>query len=210
MKRINKPALLAQIPLALMQHIPMNQHQRPRLNLTHHIPHLTLNPRLITIHSSTLPLPLYRRRVPRARILHEPRPLLPLARLLHPHEPARHRARLVRPRREAEAPVAPRAVLERVPEADGGGGVGVEEGRVLVRRDGAADLGLLADDHALEDARVGEAEGARDGGVAGGERDGAEGRGELVQVVADLVDGALFGLGEGAGRVEGVWEGMVS
>ena len=65
-----------------------------------------------------------------------------------------------------------------------------------MRRHRAADLRLLAYHHALQDAGVGEAEGARDGGVAGGERDGAEGRGELVQVVADFVDGAVLGLQE--------------
>lgn len=97
---------------------------------------------------------------------------------------------------EAQAPVLDRRVLERIPPADGARRVRVQKRAVLMRRHRATDLRLLAYHHALQDAGVGEAEGARDGGVAGGERDGAEGRGELVQVVADFVDGAVLGLQE--------------
>lgn len=117
----------------------------------------------------------------------------------------------VRPGQEAQAPVLQGGVLESVPEADGAGRLRVQEGAVLVRRHGAADLGLLADDHALEAARVREAEavgdgsGVRDGGGRQGREEAGEGRAERVQVVADLVDGALLGLGEVAGGVEGVW-----
>ena len=105
---------------------------------------------------------------------------------------------------EAQAPVLDRRVLERIPPADGARRVRVQKRAVLVRRHRAANLRLLAYHHALQDAGVGEAEGARDGGVAGGERDGAEGRGELVQVVADFVDGAVLGLQELAVFREGV------
>ena len=105
---------------------------------------------------------------------------------------------------EAQAPVLDCRVLERIPPADSARRVRVQKRAVLVRRHRAADLRLLAYHHALQDAGVGEAEGARDGGVAGGERDGAEGRGELVQVVADFVDGAVLGLQELAVFGEGV------
>ena len=71
-------------------------------------------------------------------------------------------------------------------------------------RDAAADLGLLADYHGLQDAGVAEAQGAGDGGVLGGDGGAGEGRVEVVQVVAYFVDGAVFGLEEGAVCVEGV------
>lgn len=50
------------------------------------------------------------------------------------------------------------AVLECEPEATCGEGFGVEEGRVLVRRNLASNLGLLEDQHRLEDTGVLEVE----------------------------------------------------
>ena len=105
---------------------------------------------------------------------------------------------------EAQAPVLDRRVLERIPPADGARRVRVQKRAVLVRRHRTANLRLLAYHHALQDAGVDEAEGTRDGGVAGRERDGAEGWGELVQIVADFVDGAVLGLQELAVLREGV------
>ena len=70
-----------------------------------------------------------------------------------------------------------------------------------MRRHSAANLGLLADHHALQHTGVGEAEGSGDGGGAGFEvwdgggvcgEEGGEGRGERVQVVAYFVDGAFY------------------
>jgi len=132
----------------------------------------------------------------------------------------------VAPAQEAETPVVRGGVLERVPEADGGGRRRVQEHRVLVRRHGAADRGLLADDHGLQDLGLREAEGGGDGGRGGRRRndvgcregvadcverrgeaeEGAEGGGEGVEGVADFVDGAGFGVFELARGVEGVWE----
>lgn len=79
-----------------------------------------------------------------------------------------------------------------------------------MRRHRAADARLLADEHALQDARVAEAEGARDGGVEGGEGRVSEGGREGVQRVADFVDGLGGGMEEGGGLVgvgggESVW-----
>lgn len=74
-----------------------------------------------------------------------------------------------------------------------------------MRRNAPADLRLLADDHALQHARVAEAERASYRGILGVDGHFGEGRVEVVQVVADLVDGAVFGLGEGAGGVEGIF-----
>lgn len=59
-----------------------------------------------------------------------------------------------------------------------------------MRRHRAPDLRLLADDHALQDARVAEAESAGDGCVRAGEGGVAEGGGEGVEGVADFVDGS--------------------
>lgn len=74
-----------------------------------------------------------------------------------------------------------------------------------MRGHAAADLGLFADDHGLEDAGIAKAEGFCDCGVCGGEGDGAVRGVEPVQVVAYFVDGFLFGLGQVAGRGEGVF-----
>ena len=63
----------------------------------------------------------------------------------------------MRPREETQTSVFEGRIFQRVPEADCAGGVGVEEGAVLVGGDGAAYLGLFTDYHALETAGVGEA-----------------------------------------------------
>ena len=108
-------------------------------------------------------------------------------------------------RRKGKTSVLRRGVFECVPKADGRGRVGVDEDGVLVGRHTTADLGLLADDHGLQQARVFEGEIAGDGGVLLGDGGFGEGGVEMVQVVADFVDGAVFGLVEGAVGVEGVW-----
>jgi hypothetical protein len=165
MESINHPPLRTRILLALMQQIPMNQHQRPSLDL----------PKIINLllHFLVLLQPL--------------RPLLPLIRgkrrpfpILRPHEPVPNRRALVGSRRERQTPVLRRSVLERVPEAYSRGRVRVQEDGVLVRRHAAADLGLLADDHGLQDAWVAEAQGARDGGVLGVDGGFGEGGVEMV------------------------------
>jgi hypothetical protein len=74
-----------------------------------------------------------------------------------------------------------------------------------MRRHTAADFGLFADNHGLQDARVLEAEIASDGSILLGDRGFGEGGVQVVEVVADLVDGTVFGLCEGACRVESIW-----
>lgn len=103
------------------------------------------------------------------------------------------------PRRERETPILRRGVFQRVPEPHCRRRVRVQEHGVLVRRHAAADLRLLADDHGLQHARVAEAQRARYRGVLGVDGHCREGRVEVVQVVADFVDGAVFGFGQGAG-----------
>lgn len=73
-----------------------------------------------------------------------------------------------------------------------------------MRGNAAADLRLLADDHGLQDARVAEAQGAGDCGILLVDGGGGEEGVEVVEVVADFVNGAVFGLGQGAVGVEGV------
>jgi hypothetical protein len=63
-----------------------------------------------------------------------------------------------------------------------------------MRRHAAANFGLFANDHGLQDARVLEAEIASDGGILLGDGGFGEGGVEVVEVVADFVDGAVFGL----------------
>ena len=123
----------------------------------------------------------------------------------------------MRARQKAQAPVLQRRILERIPEAHGARRVRVQEGAVLVRGHGAADLRLLAYDHALKASRVAVAQRARDGrrarpharrrrrlGRPRRPEQRCERRAERVQVVADLVDGARLGLGQVAPVVEGV------
>lgn len=109
------------------------------------------------------------------------------------------------PRRKAQAPIRRRRILQRIPEPDRRRRIRIQERRILVRRHGAPDLRLLADDHRLEHARVAEAQGARDGRVARGERYRGEGRREGVQGVAYFVDGEVFGFGEDALGVDRVY-----
>jgi hypothetical protein len=67
-----------------------------------------------------------------------------------------------------------------------------------MRRHAATDLGLFADNHGLQDARVLEAEIAGYGGILFVDRGFGEGGVEVVEVMADFIDGAVFGLCEGA------------
>lgn len=60
----------------------------------------------------------------------------------------------MRSRGKGKGAVLGGAVLEREPEAACRERLGVEEGRVLVRRDLASNLGLLEDQHGLKDAGV--------------------------------------------------------
>lgn len=137
------------------------------------------------------------------------------------HEALPHGRPPVAAGQEAQTPVLGRRVLERVPEAHGARRVRVQERAVLVRGHGAADLGLLADDHALQAPGVAEPQRARDRRrvallaaparpraqqvrVPRGVQQRGERRRQRVQGVPDLVDGARLGLGQPAPRVEGV------
>ncbi len=157
MKRIRQPTPPAQIPLTLMQQIPMNQHQRPRLHLSKRI-HLLPSPYL-----NPTPLPLPPRKPPPLPHPHKPRP----PPLLQPNKPPPHTNPPLTPPNEPQTPILPPRRLQRDPKPHRARRVRVQEGAVLVRRHRAADAWLLADEHALQDARVAEAEGARDAGVQG-------------------------------------------
>lgn len=178
---VDDPALLAEVLLALVQQIPVDKNQVPRLDLPGNV--------LLARHTGGLLVLAIRRarREPRARIVghlgagvpgaaHEAlgywRPLsgegkgrsvcVPRSEsvnLLRGRRAERkgRSAYLVTPRQETETPVLERRVFERVPEAYGAGCLGVEERAVLVAWYGAADFGLLADDHGLQAARVFEA-----------------------------------------------------
>ena len=100
------------------------------------------------------------------------------------------------PRRERKAAILRGCVFERVPETHSRRRVGVEEDGVLVGWHAAADFGLLADDHGLEHARIFEVEIAGDGGVLLVDGGFGEGGVKMVEVVADLVNGAVFRFGQ--------------
>lgn len=74
-----------------------------------------------------------------------------------------------------------------------------------MRGDRCADtFAVFANDHGLEDTRVVETEREGDGEVFGSESYRAEGWFEIMEGVANLVDGLCFGFDEIALRVEGI------
>ncbi|WEW60193.1 hypothetical protein PRK78_005678 [Emydomyces testavorans] len=101
----------------------------------------------------------------------------------------------------AQPPIPTPRILQRKPPPHRARRVRVQKLRVAMRGNRGPNAGLLADHHALQDARVAEAQGACDGGVAGADGPvvggGGEGGGEGVEGVAEFVDGEVFGAGEG-------------
>lgn len=100
------------------------------------------------------------------------------------------------PPRKTQTPIPHRRILQRNPKPHRARRVRVQERAILMRRHPTANLRLLANDHTLQHPRIAEAELFRYSGVQGCEGSGAEGRGQGVQVVAYLVDGAFLGFGE--------------
>ena len=100
----------------------------------------------------------------------------------------------MRARGKAQTPIVPRGILERDPKPHRARRIRVEERAVLMRRHPSPDLGLFANDHALEDPRVSEPDRLGDLSVQWGEGRFMEPRGEFVEVVSDFVDGAVFWL----------------
>lgn len=64
----------------------------------------------------------------------------------------------MRPPHKTQTPILPRRVLQRDPKPHRTRRVRVQKAAILMRRHGAADLGLFADDHALQDTGVAEVE----------------------------------------------------
>ena len=167
----------------------MNKHQRACLDLSQRIHFLSIQTILLPFQTLRPPLPIH---------IHKPRPTP-----LHPHKPLRHRRSPVRPLGKTQTPILRRRILQRNPEADRTRRVGIEERGILMRRHRASDLRLLAYHHALQHSGVPEPEISRYGRIARCQRRLAKGRRQTVQVVADFVDGAGFGFGEGAVWREG-------
>ena len=182
MECVDISALVAGVLLALVKNVAMNEHQRTGLHLAHIVYLILVCSRLGPQVFGEL----------RPFVVDEAGPLLAV--LAGPHEPLLDRRAPVAPCCEAQASVLFRRVLKRIPIPYGAGRVCVQEGAVLMGRHCATNFWLLADDHGLKDTRVAETEIACDGCILCGEGHFAEGRRELVQVVANLVDGALLGL----------------
>ena len=149
MESINHPPLVTRVLLALVQHIAMNEHQRARLDLRQLVDFL-----LDLAVFDQIPGPLRTFVVDEARSRRRRR----RRRGVEAHEAVPDRCPFVRPCGEGQAAVFDGAVFECVPESYGAGRVRVQECAVLMRGDAAADLGLFADYHGLEDAGVVEAE----------------------------------------------------
>jgi hypothetical protein len=89
-------------------------------------------------------------------------------------------------------------VLDREPETGDGHRVRVEERRVLVTADLAADVGLLEDVHALQRDGVRRGRCRRNAREVGRVAERLERRVEIVHRVPDLVDAELLRLAQGA------------
>jgi hypothetical protein len=100
------------------------------------------------------------------------------------------------------AAVVHRRVLEREPEAGHRRRLGVEEGAVLVAAHLAADVRRLEDVHRLDQPWIDEAEILGERRERGRARERGEGRVEVVQGVADLVQREGLGPAQRAGLVE--------
>lgn len=212
MEGVDKSTAPASIALALVQEIAVNQHQCARLDLSQCVFFLLQVPMLLV--SFPLHLLLHFIVFPLRRIVMCPlwKPLsvhfhklsAPAARL--PDEPAAYLRPSVRAPCKTQTPILRTSILERDPEPHRTGRVCVKERAVLMWWHPAANLGLLANCHALQYARVPEAQRTRDGCVAAGDGGSAEGSGQLVQVMADFVHGEVLGFCEGTtGRVKGVF-----
>ncbi|EAU69750.1 conserved hypothetical protein [Stigmatella aurantiaca DW4/3-1] len=95
-------------------------------------------------------------------------------------------------------------ILQGEPEAQTGGGLGEQERRVLVAGDFAADVGLLEDVHGLQEERAGQSQLRGQRRQLGRAREPVEHRLQVVQRMADLVDGQRLRLSEGTVWPEGV------
>lgn len=211
MEGVDEPTAAASIALALVQEIAVNQYKRARLDLSERVFFLL---DLVLVVSFPPPPLLRFIGVPLQRIF-----VHPLWKLLSVHihklsapaarlsdEPAPYAGPSVRPPCKTQTPILRMSVLERDPEPNRAGRVRIQECAVLMRLHPAANLGRLANRHALQYARVPETERTRDGCVAAGDGSTTEGGGELVQVMADFVHGEVLGFREGAsGRVKGLF-----
>ncbi|EAU33511.1 conserved hypothetical protein [Aspergillus terreus NIH2624] len=189
MKGIRIPAARAGILLTLVQHIAMDQDERPSLDLKHiHILLLWRQTRILLL--------LHALRQSRPLIHHKLRPNR-LSLLIHPpHKPPLHRTPsppAMRTRKHPQRRIPRPRILQRNPPPHRGRRIRIQKFRVAVRRHRAPDPGLLADHHALQHARVDEPQRPSDVRVARRQRDPAERRRQRVQRVADLVDGLLLG-----------------
>ena len=194
MERVNISALGAGVLLALVQDVAVNKDKRAGFNLTH-IVHLLLvrgwlGPQAI--------------RELRSAVLDKASTLLAV--LACTYKPLGNGRAPVASCRKAQTPVLFSCILERIPKSYCARRVRVQEGAVLMRRHGATNLRLLADDHGLENARIAEAQVACNSCVLRGHGDVVEARGQFVEVVSNLVDGALFGLAQIAILIEGILE----
>lgn len=140
MKRVYEPRLRTRILLAFVQDIPMDQDQRPRLTL----PQLILlifsfPPGLILMLKTSRPPPF-------SLYLFKHRPLA----ISLPDKPLLTRRPSMTPRRKAQTPIPLRAILQRNPKPHRTRPIRIQKRAILMRRHRAANLRLLAYDHALQ------------------------------------------------------------
>ena len=183
MERVYKPTLAAQILLTLVQQITMYEHQCSRLYFF----------QFIFLIDCTDPVRLFLGLQPcwpsRALHLHKLRSQPSCL----PHEPLTYGRPLVTALRKAQTPIVHRRILQRDPKPHRTRRIGVQKRAVLMRLHPPSDLRLLANDHGLQNPRIPEPQLLHDPDVQRGERGVPKGKGEHVQVMADLVDGPFFG-----------------
>lgn len=116
-----------------------------------------------------------------------------------------HRGSLVGPLGEAQAAVVDSGILQGDPKAYSARRVRVQEGTILMWRDGASNFGLFAYDHALQHSWIMETNSVGYLAMERSEGCTLEGGRELVQVVANLVNGMFLGPREFARGREGIF-----
>jgi hypothetical protein len=193
MERVYVPALLACVLLALVEDVAVDENQRASLDLTHIVRFLLVD-HLIPL--LVVALWCYALRKSGPVVVDE------AGSIARSHKPLLNRSSLVAPSSKAKTPVFFGSILKGIPPTDRARRISIQECAILMGRHRTAYLGLLADDHGLEDSWIAEPERRGNGGIAIREGYGAKRRGELVQIVANLIDCAVFGLCQGAGFVE--------
>lgn len=205
MERVDVATLATRVLLALVQNVTVDEDQRPSFDLAHGVELVFFDYLIVILFAVRRTDGLRLQSLGKSCALVVAEASSFSSRLTRPHKTLLDCRPPVAPRRKAQTAIILGRVLERIPVAHSTRRVSVQKCTVLVRRHSPTNLGLFANHHGLQDTWVAEGQRLGNGSIAGRERDGAEARRELVQVVANFVDGPMLGLGQVARLIEGVF-----